>query len=97
MTPSATTTDNKFERTFQFVPYGESFSPSLSLDDDDNNNNNNKPTISCDGRIKGGVSLELSHWNGNETQDEYYADTSTEMALNLPPEQMANAVVLNNH
>jgi hypothetical protein len=74
-------------RTFQFVNYGSSF-----LDDDVY-----RPTISCDGRVPGGVSLELTHWTDNETPDKYYADTSTEMALKLPPDEYTDAIVLNNH
>jgi outer membrane biosynthesis protein TonB len=64
-----------------------------------------RTTISCDGRltnIPGGVTLELSHWTGNETPDDLYADTSTEMALKLAKnqeyaEKTKDALVLNNH
>lgn len=71
------------QRSFQFVEYGASAPPGSF-------------TISCDGRIEG-VSLELTHWNGNTTPDEYYADTSTEMALKLPTDKYQDAVILNNH
>ena len=98
--PSSPTT--KVQREFRFVPYGESFV------DDASTNNKNRPTISCDGRIPGGVTLELTHWTGNETPDRWYADTSTEMALNLAQattttavnddaDVFPNALVLNNH
>ena len=73
-------------RTFEFVEYGQSFQ-----------SEDGRPTISCGGRVPGGVSLELTHWNGNEAPDEYYADTSTEMALRLPDDVLPNAIVLNNH
>lgn len=78
-------------RDFQFVGYGASFS-----------SNDDRPTISCDGRIPGGVTLEVTHWTGNETPDKLYKDTSTEMALKLATNQeysdlTANAWVLNNH
>ena len=61
-----------------------------------------KPSISCDGRIPGGATLELTHWTDNETPDELYADTSTEMALKLAQhseyaEAMKDAWILNNH
>ncbi|CAB9503766.1 expressed unknown protein [Seminavis robusta] len=87
---SAPTT--KMNRQFQFVNYGASF----------DNPDESRPTISCDGRIPGGVSLELTHWAGNETPDELYADTSTEMAIKLAlhegyAREMKNAFVLNNH
>jgi hypothetical protein len=75
---------SKLKRNFQFVKYGAKFdSPT-------------RPTISCDGRIEG-VTLELTHWNGNQTPDRYYADTSTEMALKLPQDCFIDAVILNNH
>jgi hypothetical protein len=78
-------------RVFRYVPYGES----APLDD--------PVTISCDGRVPGST-LEVSHWTGNGTPDELYADTSTEMAIKLAraeaegayPE-LAEAVVINNH
>jgi hypothetical protein len=42
----------------------------------------------------------LTHWTGNETPDQYYADdTTTEMTLQFakgPLENFENAVVLNN-
>lgn len=59
------------------------------------------PAISCDGLVPG-VSLDLTHWQGNHTPVQYKADTSTEIALNfaLSPEafdEWAAAVVVNNH
>eukprot|EP00977_Amphora_coffeiformis_P028629 scaffold36436_cov176-Amphora_coffeaeformis.AAC.5 len=79
-------------RDFLFVPYGDSFS----------DNPDHRPTISCDGRIPGSVTLELTHWVGNETPDSLYADTSTEMALKLAEHKeisssLEDALVLNNH
>lgn len=99
---SSSTPKTKVQREFRFVPYGESFTPTA---------NDNRPTISCDGRIPGGVTLELTHWTGNATPDRWYADTSTEMALKLAAATAAaaadndddnssiypNALVLNNH
>jgi hypothetical protein len=81
----------KMNRKFQFVGYGASFK----------NPDGSRPTISCDGRIAN-VTLELTHWNGNETPDDLYADTSTEMALLLAQNQeyayqFKDAFVLNNH
>jgi len=73
----------KVSREFQFVDYGKSFE-------------SQRPTISCDGKVSG-VTLELTHWTGSTTPDEYYADTSTEMALQLPDSVLSNALVLNNH
>lgn len=94
---SATTSTLK--RTFHLVPFGAKFDPATSFP--------GRPWIACDGRVQptgatagtGTVSsgLELSHWNGNGTPDKYYADTSTEMALLLPPDIMTDAVVVNNH
>ena len=77
-------------REFRFVPYGSSFSEG------------DRPTVSCDGRIPGGVTLELTHWTDNETPDTLYADTSTEMAIQFAKQQDAyqhldNALILNNH
>jgi hypothetical protein len=59
------------------------------------------PAISCDGLVPG-ASLDLTHWQGNQTPRRYKADTSTEIALNFAasPEaadQWASAVVVNNH
>lgn len=96
-----TTTSTKFLREFQFVPYGQSYN---------SNDNKKRPTISCDGRISGGVTLELTHWTDNETPDDLYADTSTEMAIKLVEATAAttttnkyqqlldqNPIILNNH
>lgn len=84
MAMSPTTT----HREFRFVPYGCTF----SCQDD-------RPTISCDGRIPGGVTLELTHWTDNKTPDNLYADTSTEMALRFARQQqtLEDALILNNH
>ena len=59
------------------------------------------PAISCDGLVSG-AALDLTHWQGNHTPEEYKADTSTEIALKFvvspeASEQWANAVVVNNH
>jgi hypothetical protein len=83
---SSTTTRR---REFRFVPYGSAFP----------HQEDNRPTISCDGRIPGGVTLELTHWTGNETPDSLYADTSTEMALRFASQQdtLKDALILNNH
>lgn len=80
-------------REFRFVAGGET---GVSI-----SGNSGRPTISCDGRIEN-VTLELTHWNGNETPDKLYADTSTEMALNLAHHSdyvnaTKDAFVLNNH
>jgi hypothetical protein len=60
------------------------------------------PRIFVDGNspsYREGLDIELSHWNPNNTPDRYYADTSTEIALNFlrfgePPRE---ALVVNNH
>ena len=86
--------DIEINRDFRFVDAAEK---DFKISD-------GRPTISCDGRIDiaGGITLELTHWTGNETPDELYADTSTEMALKLATnheysEKLKNAWVLNNH
>ena len=84
--PAANPRSKGTSRKFRFIEYGKAIS-SKEL---------GGPTISCDGRIAG-VSLELTHWNGNETPETYYADTSTEMALKLPPDIFEDATVVNNH
>lgn len=73
------------QRIFQLVDYGAS-APADAL----------RPTIACDGRVPG-CTMELTHWTDNKTPDEYYADTSTEMALSLPLTVYENALILNNH
>ena len=81
-------------REFRFVPYGSTFDANADAAD------GGRPTISCDGRIPGGVTLELTHWTDNKTPDSLYADTSTEMALKfakLQDESFDNALILNNH
>lgn len=83
-------------RTFQFVPYPQP-APALAADDP-------RPTLSCDGKISG-ATHDLTHWNGNDTPDDLYADTSTGMALRLAEassqhgryRDWTEAVVLNNH
>jgi hypothetical protein len=57
--------------------------------------------ISCDGLVPG-TSLDLTHWQGNQTPERYKADTSTEIALSFvvtpeAREQWATAVAVNNH
>jgi hypothetical protein len=86
MAVSSTTT----HREFRFVPYGSAFS---------RQEEDNRPTISCDGRIPGGVTLELTHWTDNETPDSLYADTSTEMDLRFATQHdtLEDALILNNH
>ncbi|KAL7580334.1 hypothetical protein ACA910_004366 [Epithemia clementina (nom. ined.)] len=84
--PTATQSKECLRRRFEFVEYGASVTEDSS----------STPTISCDGRIPG-VTLELTHWNGNETPEKYYADTSTEMALRLPTNIFQEARILNNH
>jgi hypothetical protein len=52
--------------------------------------------------------MEVSHWNGNDTPDAIYADTSTEVAINFLKQQEQQQrqyedwttkpiVVVNNH
>eukprot|EP00192_Tetraselmis_astigmatica_P010732 CAMPEP_0117654252 /NCGR_PEP_ID=MMETSP0804-20121206/3644_1 /TAXON_ID=1074897 /ORGANISM="Tetraselmis astigmatica, Strain CCMP880" /LENGTH=346 /DNA_ID=CAMNT_0005460519 /DNA_START=1183 /DNA_END=2223 /DNA_ORIENTATION=- len=75
-------------RRFEFVPYEAEYSGGSST------------TITCDGLVRG-AALQLTHWTGNKTPEEYYADTSTEIALKFvsSPEAQSwgGAVVLNNH
>jgi len=60
------------------------------------------PRIYVDGNspsYRDGVDIELSHWNPNNTPELFYADTSTEIALNFltlgePPRE---GLVINNH
>lgn len=88
----------KLNREFRFVEYGQPFHG-----EEDTKDGRSRPAISCDGRIPGrGVTLELTHWNGNETPDDLYADTSTEMAIKLAINPsydgtMYDALILNNH
>mmetsp|Transcript_8094 Transcript_8094/g.20782 ORF Transcript_8094/g.20782 Transcript_8094/m.20782 type:complete len:296 (-) Transcript_8094:394-1281(-) len=76
---------------FQVVPYGESASQDAG---------GAARTICCDGLVPGS-DLQLTHWTGNATPAAYYADTSTEIALNFAasPEaaDWSGARVLNNH
>ena len=39
-------------------------------------------TIACVGNVSG-ATMQLTHWTGNETEEKYYADTSTEIAMNF--------------
>jgi hypothetical protein len=77
-------------RTFQLVPFGATAPAGVT-------------TISCDGLVSG-ASLDVTHWTNNRTPEELYADTSTEIAINLAKAgshekyaHLVNAVVLNNH
>ena len=76
------------KRNFELIPYGKEYS-----------GESNK-TITCDGLVPG-AALQLTHWTGNSTPDKFYADTSTEIALNFVSSPEAHdwedAVVLNNH
>ncbi len=59
------------------------------------------PAISCDGLVPG-AALDLTHWHGNHTPQQFKADTSTEIALNFvvspeAREQWPGAVAVNNH
>mmetsp|Transcript_78468 Transcript_78468/g.227780 ORF Transcript_78468/g.227780 Transcript_78468/m.227780 type:complete len:346 (+) Transcript_78468:87-1124(+) len=87
----STVTPRISERSFRYVPYGES-APST---------NDGLPTITCDGRVPG-ATLEVTHWTDNETPDALYEDTSTGMAIQLAKQQedfsvYDKALVLNNH
>ena len=59
------------------------------------------PKLSVDGIVPN--SVHFSHWQGNETNDSIYADTSTEIALNLVAapnrDEMTKGIelVTNNH
>lgn len=72
-----------------FVPYG---APLLQA---------SVPTITCDGLVPG-AALQLTHWTNNDTPEELYADTSTEIAFNFLKsskyaERYEKAGVVNNH
>ena len=61
------------------------------------------PSISCDGKVPGST-FDATHWTGSETPDDIYADTSTEIALNLARaraagryEELDDAIAVNNH
>ena len=56
-------------REFVFVPYGD---PAPR----------DRASLSCDGKVDG-ATLDLTHWTNNITPEALYADTSTEIALNL--------------
>jgi hypothetical protein len=83
--------DRATRRTFQFVPFGVAAPTGVT-------------TISCDGLVSG-ASFDVTHWTNNRTPEPLYADTSTEIALNLAKAggddekyaHLVDAVVLNNH
>ena len=87
-------TDRHTEVSFQFVPYGSSI---LREEHDETF------YISCDGKVPGDIDLELTHWTNNLTPNEYYADTSTEIALKYQHSKYKsvdkgqNIKVVNNH
>ena len=56
-------------RPYLHVPYGESAPAGVV-------------SISVDGKVPG-TSLDLTHWTNNETPEAFYADTSTEIAVNF--------------
>ena len=78
-------------RDFKYVAYGDC-APTDRL------------AISCDGKVAG-AALDVTHWPDHETPDSLYADTSTEIALNMAKARLVNgeyaafdtAVVVNNH
>ena len=78
-------------RSFQYVGYGSSAPSGI-------------PCLSCDGKVPG-TALDLTHWSDNETPAKLYADTSTEIALNLARARLEHgeyadydtALVVNNH
>lgn len=59
-------------RRFQFVQYGDTLPSNYSM----------MKTIACVGNVSG-ATMQLTHWTGNETEEKYYADTSTEIAMNF--------------
>jgi hypothetical protein len=75
------------KRPFVHVPYGQDAPSDVK-------------TLACDGRVPK-ATLDLSHWTDNTTPDELYADTSTEIALNLAKSseysEYDSATVVNNH
>ena len=75
------------QRPFVHVPYGQDAPSDVK-------------TLACDGRVPK-ATLDLSHWTDNTTPDELYADTSTEIALNLARSseygEYDTATVVNNH
>ena len=80
-------------RPFSFVPYGSSVATTSPA----------QPTISCDGKVPGST-MDCTHWTDNTTPDALYADTSTEIALNLARARLNgeyseydSATVVNNH
>ena len=90
---SSSPSSSNNRRRFQFVQYGDTLPANYSL----------MKTIACDGNVSG-ATVQLTHWTGNETEEKYYADTSTEIAMNFiehnnedDSDEYADAIVLNNH
>ena len=75
------------KRPFVHVPYGQDAPSDVK-------------TLACDGRVPK-ATLDLSHWTDNTTPQDLYADTSTEIALNLARSseygEYDTATVVNNH
>ena len=75
------------KRPFVHVPYGQDAPSDVK-------------TLACDGRVPK-ATLDLSHWTDNTTPQDLYADTSTEIALNLAKSkayaEYDTATVVNNH
>ena len=81
-------------RPFLFVPYGQNVPESIA-----------HSSISCDGKVPG-TPVDLTHWkDGYSTPDELYADTSTEIALNMARarlerrefQHLDDYTIVNNH
>ena len=90
---SSPSSSSNNRRRFQFVQYGDTLPANYSM----------MKTIACDGNVSG-ATVQLTHWTGNETEEKYYADTSTEIAMNFiehnnedDSDEYADAIVLNNH
>jgi hypothetical protein len=93
------TSTNEMTRSFRFVPFGSKLEDQFFISSSSaaaSSATAPAVVIACDGRVSG-CTLELSHWNGNTTPESWYADTSTEIALNLPKDTYTDAVVVNNH
>jgi hypothetical protein len=101
-TSSSKSRDQNHLRTFQFVKYGQSV-VQQGKNNINGNDDNTNIIIACDGRVPG-ATMEVSHWNENDTPDSIYADTSTEMAIIYLKQQQyqpdwttKSIVVVNNH
>jgi hypothetical protein len=78
-------------RSFKYVGYGSAAPAGV-------------PCLSCDGKVPG-AALDLTHWTDNTTPAALYADTSTEISLNLARARRErgeyaewdDALVVNNH